>query len=120
VYADFPFSKVNVKVVGWAVSDKSLLQGDTSSITVYTNKDSGGAPECAEACGRFFHQDNNYVGCSGGTAKHYDQSLWLTSGFEGGAGGDWGQRVSSEYFLQTMNDENVHIVLHEMVCSTSS
>ena len=43
-------------------------------------------------------------------------SLWLTDGMgETGAGGDWGQRVGSEYFLETMNEENVHIVLHELV-----
>lgn len=41
-------------------------------------------------------------------------SLWLTEGMQGGAGGDWGQRIGSEYFLQTMNDENVHILLHEI------
>ena len=36
----------------------------------------------------FFHQDGNYSGCPGGAARHYDLSLWLTSGFNGGAGGD--------------------------------
>ena len=43
-----------------------------------------------------------------------DQSLWLTDGFQGGAGGDWGQRVGSDYFLDAMNQEDIHIVLHEM------
>lgn len=111
----FPYSNVRVNVVGWAVRDRSLLQGSTSGIDVYTNLDSGGAPECAPACGRFFHQDNNYSQCPGGTARHYDQSLWLTDGFGGGAGGDWGQRIGREYFMNALNTENIHILLHEMV-----
>lgn len=40
-------------------------------------------------------------------------SLWLTAGMEGGAGGDWGQRVGSEYFLGAL--DNPHIWLHEFV-----
>ncbi|KAH7107019.1 hypothetical protein BKA62DRAFT_765578 [Auriculariales sp. MPI-PUGE-AT-0066] len=109
----FPYSSVPVTVTGWAVYNTSLMSGVTSE-TIYTNKDSSGAPECAEACGRFFHQDNNYSGCSGGSAKHYDMSLWLTEGFSGGAGGDWGQRVGREYAMQNINLDSMHIILHEM------
>jgi hypothetical protein len=43
-----------------------------------------------------------------------DESLWLTDGFQGGAGGDWGQRVGQEYFMQNVNSENIHIYLHEL------
>jgi hypothetical protein len=32
----------------------------------------------------------------------------------GGAGGDWGQRVGIEYFVSAVNSDNIHIVLHEM------
>ncbi|KAG6368311.1 hypothetical protein INS49_002516 [Diaporthe citri] len=110
----FPYSSVPVKVVGWAVRDKNLLQGSTSGIDVYTNQDSGGIPECDPACGRFFHQDNNYGSCPGGAARHYDVSLWLTDGFSGGAGGDWGQRIGREYFMGALGTANIHILLHEM------
>ncbi|KAI9150660.1 Xyloglucanase [Paramyrothecium foliicola] len=113
-YDNFPFTSVKVNVVGWAVRDKSLLQGSTSGIDVYTNKDSGGIPECAPACGRFFHQDGNYNSCPGGAARHYDQSLWLTDGMAGGAGGDWGQRIGREYFMGALNSDSIHILLHEM------
>lgn len=41
-------------------------------------------------------------------------SLWLTDGFEGGAGGDWGQRMGSDYFLQSVEQEDIHIHLHEL------
>ncbi|KAI0555264.1 hypothetical protein F4679DRAFT_159962 [Xylaria curta] len=113
-YDNFPYSKVDVNVVGWAVRDKSLLQGSTSGITVYTDKDADGIPQCAEACGRFFHQDNNYNSCPGGASAHYDHSLWLTDGFGGGAGGDWGQRIGREYFMGALGSSDVHILLHEM------
>ncbi|KAI1757236.1 hypothetical protein F4782DRAFT_219426 [Xylaria castorea] len=113
-YDNFPYSKIDVNVVGWAVRDKSLLQGSTSGITVYTDEDADGIPQCSEACGRFFHQDSNYNSCPGGADAHYDHSLWLTDGFGGGAGGDWGQRIGREYFMGALGSSDVHILLHEM------
>jgi hypothetical protein len=113
-FDNFPFSKINVNVVGWAVRDTGLLEGDTSAIDVYTNKDKAGVPECAPACGRFYHQDGDYSGCPNGADRHYDQSLWLTDGLGGGFGGDWGQQVGKEYMLSTLRAENIHILLHEM------
>jgi hypothetical protein len=114
-YDNFPFSTIKVNVVGWAVRDRNLLTGSTSGIDVYTNTDSEGAPECAPACGRFFHQNGDYSQCSGGASRHYDQSLWLTDGFQGGAGGDWGQRIGVGYFMGALSSSNIHILLHEMV-----
>ncbi|KAF1961708.1 hypothetical protein CC80DRAFT_463089 [Byssothecium circinans] len=113
-FEKFPYKTAEVNVVGWAVQDKSILQGDVSKIQVYTDKDGEGIPQCSEKCGRFFHQDNNYSGCPAGAARHYDLSLWLTPGMNGGAGGDWGQRIGQEYFLQSINSENIHILLHEL------
>ncbi|PSN74699.1 hypothetical protein BS50DRAFT_481078 [Corynespora cassiicola Philippines] len=113
-FEGFPYDTVDVNVVGWAVNDKSILEGDVSDIQVYTDKDGGGIPQCAESCGRFFHQDNDYSGCAAGADRHYDQSLWLTPGMQGGAGGDWGQRIGQEYFLQNIDADNIHILLHEI------
>ncbi|KAL5342076.1 hypothetical protein BJX70DRAFT_410822 [Aspergillus crustosus] len=110
----WPYDTVEVNVVGYAVTDTSLLEGDTSGVDVYTTTDSEGAPECDPACGRFFHQDGDYSACPGGEERHYDQSLWLTDGFEGGTGGDWGQRVGTDYFLQNIKADNIHIYLHEI------
>jgi hypothetical protein len=104
----------DVNVVNWAVKNKNQLQGDVSEIQVYTDVDAEGIAQCAESCGRFFHQDGNYVGCKAGADRHYDNSLRLTPGFGGGAGGDWGQRVAQEYFLQNVDAENIHIYLHEV------
>ncbi|MER5182997.1 cellulose binding domain-containing protein [Streptomyces sp. NPDC002896] len=115
-YNDWPYATVPVKVVGWAVKDRSLLQWNDDSVDIYVNNlDDGGAPQCAPPCGRFFHQDGDYSQCPGGAARHYDQSLWLTKGMGfGGAGGDWGQRVDQEYFTGALDAENVHIYLHEV------
>lgn len=110
----WPYADVPVRVVGWAVRDRSTLQWSDSSVDIYVNDINENAPQCAAACGRFFHQDGNYSRCPGGAARHYDMSLWLTSGFGGGAGGDWGQRMGSEYFVGALNSENIHIYLHEV------
>ncbi|KAK1142751.1 hypothetical protein N8T08_007383 [Aspergillus melleus] len=110
----FPYETVDVNVVGYAVKDKSLLEGDTSGIEVYTTTDADGIPECDPKCGRFFHQDGDYSACEAGADRHYDQSLWLSDDFEGGAGGDWGQRVGQQYFVESLGQENQHIHLHEI------
>lgn len=70
-FEKFPYKTVDVNVVGWAVKNKSQLQGDTSGIQVYTTTDSGGIPECDPKCGRFFHQNNDYSQCAAGAARHY-------------------------------------------------
>ncbi|WP_327316528.1 hypothetical protein [Streptomyces sp. NBC_01235] len=114
-YDNWPYTTVPVNIVGWAVKDRSTLQWTDNSVDIYSGVlDDAGAPQCAPDCGRFFHQDGNYSKCPGGTARHYDQSLWLTKGFQGGAGGDWGQRVGQEYFTSVLNQENIHIYLHEV------
>ncbi len=111
---NWPYKQVSVKVVGWAVRDRSQLKWSDNSVDVYVNDISENAPQCSEPCGRIFHQDGNYSGCPGGSAHHYDMSLWLTDGMNGGAGGDWGQRIGQEYYVGALGQENIHILLHEM------
>ncbi|KAL1900746.1 hypothetical protein Cpir12675_000759 [Ceratocystis pirilliformis] len=114
-FDNFPFSKVSVSIVGWAVNDASLIEGSTEGLDIYTNdKDADDIPQCAASCGRMFNQDGQYSACAGGAGSHYDQSLWLTDGFGGGAGGDWGSRMGTEYFLQGMETGNTHIYEHEI------
>lgn len=111
----WPYTNVPVNIVGWAAKNRSTLQWNDNSVDIYAGVlDGAGAPQCAPDCGRFFHQDGNYSRCPGGAARHYDQSLWLTKGFQGGAGGDWGQRVGQEYFTSALGQENIHIYLHEV------
>ncbi|KAF0640842.1 hypothetical protein FPSE5266_02371 [Fusarium pseudograminearum] len=111
---NFPYEDVKINVVGWAVKDKSLLQGSTTGLDIYTDTDVEGIPQCSEKCGRFFHQDGDYSQCPGGAERHYDNSLWLTDGMQGGAGGDWGQRIGREYFMDLLGTKNIHILQHEI------
>ena len=110
----WPYQEVPLKVVGWAVRDRSTLQWSDSSVDIYVNNIRENAPQCSEPCGRFFNQSGNYPNCPGGAARHYDMSLWLTAGMNGGAGGDWGQRIGSEYFVGNLDADNIHILLHEI------
>ncbi|GAA4449719.1 cellulose-binding domain-containing protein [Phytohabitans houttuyneae] len=111
---NWPYTDVPVNVVGWAVRDRNQLQWTDSSVDIYVNNIRENAPQCSEPCGRFFNQSGNYPNCPGGASRHYDHSLWLTDGFGGGAGGDWGQRMGREYFVNARNSENIHIFLHEL------
>ncbi|MFJ7995592.1 hypothetical protein ACIQ7D_00170 [Streptomyces sp. NPDC096310] len=114
-FEGFPYQNVPVDIVGWAVKNRSTLQWTDNSVDIYTNVlDGEGAPQCAPDCGRFFHQNGDYSKCPGGAARHYDQSLWLTKGFQGGAGGDWGQRIGSEYMVGARGQEDIHILEHEI------
>ena len=111
-FEGWPFQNVSAQVVGWAASDASKLQGSTDGIEVYSTADAEGIPECDPRCGRFFHQDGDYSECPSGPEGRYDMSLWLTEGMEGGAGGDWGQRIGSEYFLGAL-DHRSRVFHHE-------
>jgi hypothetical protein len=111
---EWPYQQVPVRVVGWAVRDRSTLQWTDNSVDIYVNDIRENAPQCATACGRFFNRNGSYPNCPGGNARHYDMSLWLTAGFGGGHGGDWGQRMGSEYFVNNRNNENITILLHEI------
>ncbi|MEV7098090.1 hypothetical protein AB0M80_35145 [Amycolatopsis sp. NPDC051045] len=113
-YDNWPYRDVPLKVVGWAVRNRNTLQWSDNSVDIYTGNINENAPQCAPECGRFFNQGGSYPRCPGGIARHYDMSLWLTAGFGGGAGGDWGQRIGSEYYVNSLNNDNIHILLHEM------
>ncbi|RMI40096.1 hypothetical protein [Streptomyces triticirhizae] len=111
----FPYARVPVTVVGWAAADRSTLRWDDDAVDLHIGDlDAAGAPRCAPECDRFHHQDGDYSQCPGGEARHFDQSLWLTDGFGGGAGGDWGQRMGSEYLIDALGQEDITILLHEI------
>ncbi|KAF7546854.1 hypothetical protein G7Z17_g8133 [Cylindrodendrum hubeiense] len=113
-YNGFPYTKVDINIVGWAVKDTSLLEGSTTGYDVYTDLDADGIPMCNIGCSRDAHLDSDYSACAGGADSHFDQSLWLTDGLDGGFGYSWGQQVGREYFMNNIDTENIHILLHEM------
>lgn len=115
----FPYTRVPVKVVGWAAMNRATFNwadGEHPGLMYIGDDSHEDAPQCAQECGRFFHREAGYQypGCSGGRANHYDMSLWLTEGFQGGAGGDWGQRVGRSYFTGAIDQPTLHILSHEM------
>jgi hypothetical protein len=115
-FEDWPYKDVQVKVVGWSARNQAQLPRlAISEGKFYGDKDGGGIPQCAPSCGRFFNQNGQYNKCPGGADFHYDMSLWLTDGFQGGAGGDWGQRLGTDGFLAELTKKDIHIFLHEMV-----
>ena len=98
-YNCWPFGHIPVRVVGVAVAARQRAAwGDDEGVPVYVGDFREGAPQCPEACGRFFHTDGDYSGCEGGDDQHYDLSLWLTDGFDVAVGSDWGQRMAPESF----------------------
>ncbi|KAF5648653.1 endoglucanase type F [Fusarium sp. NRRL 52700] len=68
-------------------SFRALLLAMTSTL----NFDVDGVPMCPVASARDAHLDGDYSGCKAGTGRHYDHSLWLKDGLEGGFGHNWGQ-----------------------------
>ncbi|KAF5531775.1 endoglucanase type F [Fusarium phyllophilum] len=97
-YNGFPYDEVKVNIVAYAVKDKSQLQGSTTGYEVYSELDADGVP----------------IGCKAGADRHYDHSLWLKDGLEGGFGHNWGQEVGREYFMNNLDSDSIHILLHEM------
>lgn len=86
-FEGFPLTQLNVNVVGYAVKDKALLEGDTTGLDIYTTVDPNGVPECDPRCYRATHLDGNLSDCPGGKDNRYDISLWLDDELLGQMGG---------------------------------
>lgn len=114
----FPLTSLNVSVVGYAVKDVALLEGNTAGLNVYTTVDIDGVPVCDTRCYRAAHLDDGGLeDCPGGEQNRYDISLWLDEALEGqlaGYGYNWGEELPPDYFLDNLDTENIHILLHEM------
>jgi hypothetical protein len=116
-YDCFPFSKIQVKVTGWAVRDRATLQWtDDAFVPIYVNQLSEGAPTCPAACSRFAHQDKSYQfpQCNGGAANRFDQFVWLQESYNAPNGWDMGAHVDRAGFTNTVSGTGLyHIWLHE-------
>lgn len=124
-YENWPYASLNVKVVGWACANPALILNKQSNEIVYTDYITDGLsktdskipaklPVAPASLSRFEHfTDPNYA-YPGGSDKRFDMYLWGTSNFGGGAGGDWGQRVSDDYILSVLTSTEAHIIEHEM------
>jgi M6 family metalloprotease-like protein len=121
-FEGWPYEHVNVDVVGWAVSDESLILDRHDDEVVYTtctvdelHSSNSAIPEALpyapsedSRAEHYYDSDYEYPG------TRFDMYLWGTTSFEGGAGGDWGQRVSDEYILQNLDAQDAHIIEHEI------
>ncbi len=128
-YEDWPYDHVTVKVVGWAVLDRNCLLDLQPDEVVYDNLisdyDSSGdtsngvetipdklpsAPIENSRADHFMETDYIYPG------ERFDMYLWATQGFPsiGGCGGDWGQRLSDDAYLNMLSGTGLHVLEHEL------
>ncbi|KUF98721.1 Coiled-coil domain-containing protein 93 [Phytophthora nicotianae] len=104
-YQCWPIEKIEVSIVAYAVKDKSIMDWTDNSLgTIYEGiLDAEGSPTNADTSA-----------CKG---KPFDMSFWpSTKPGEGaiGTGGDWGQRVEVNDMLNTMDGEEMLVLLHEI------
>lgn len=116
------YNHVDVNVVGWAVSDESLILDKQDDEVIYTtcttddlHSTNSAIPELlpyapVENSRADHFADTNYEY----PGTRFDMYLWGTTSFQGGAGEDWGQRVSDDYILSVLDSENAHILEHEI------
>lgn len=126
------YDHVDVKIVGWAVLDKSVLQDLQPDEIVYDNlisdydstyDTSNGVdtipdklPSAPSEISRFDHFADSSYSYPGGLDKRFDMYLWGTQGFPniGGCGGDWGQRLSDTAYLNMLDGSGIHVLEHEI------
>lgn len=124
-YDGWPYGTIPVKVVGWAVADPTQILDKQPNEIVYTDyiidelsNSTPGIPSklpvAPSSLSRFDHFTNPNYNYPGGLDKRFDMYLWATSNFGGGAGGDWGQRMSDDYILSTVNNYEIEIQEHEI------
>ncbi|KAE9333430.1 hypothetical protein PF008_g14444 [Phytophthora fragariae] len=127
-YDCWPYDKINISVVGFAVRDKSIMDWDDDSLgTIYEGiLDDEGSPKCPDECYKHQYQaaSSDTSGCK---SKPFDMSLWPTArpgdnpddttaldADAVGTGGDWGQRVWVVDMLNKMDQAEMDVILHEM------
>lgn len=130
-YENWPYDHIDVKIVGWAVIDKSCLLDLHDDEVVYTDTEfydsqydtSNGyetipdkLPVAPSELSRFDHFFDKSYQYPGGLDKRFDMYLWATQGFPaiGGCGGDWGQRLSDNAYLNMLNGQGIHVLEHEL------
>lgn len=127
-FEGWPFKEIPVKVVGVAVDNKALVVDPQPDEVVYTKYSQDGLskdepnipanlPEAPLECSRMEHWENpsyTYAACPQGPKGRFDMYLWATTNFNGGVGGDWGQRMSDSYYLSNLNTTHITMLEHEL------
>jgi len=132
-YENWCYDHIDVKIVGWAVIDESCILDRQPDEIVYTDtipydsqydnvpdRENNPVPDkeplAPSELSRFDHfNDPNYE-YHGGLDKRFDMYLWGTQGFPsiGGCGGDWGQRLSDDAYINMLDGSNIHVLEHEI------
>ncbi len=133
-YDGWEYEHIDVKIVGWAVLDKNCLLDLQPDEVVYDNlisdydssaDTSNGIeeipdklPSAPDEMSRMWHFDNNTgFNYPNGLESRFDMYLWATQGFPsiGGCGGDWGQRLSDDAYMNMADSgAGVHVLDHEI------
>lgn len=124
-YENWPYTSIKVKVVGWACVNPALILNKQPNEIVYTDYITDGLnatdstipvklPVAPDPLSRFEHFTESQYAYPGGIDKRFDMYLWGTTNFGGGAGGDWGQRMSDDYILSILNADQDEIMEHEL------
>ncbi len=129
-YENWPYEHVDVNIVGWAVLDASCIVDPQPDEVIWDNlitdydstyDTSNGveeipdklpsAPEELWSFNYFTDRSHVYPG------TRFDMYLWCTQGFPsiGGCGGDWGQRLSDDAYINIAESgSNMHVHVHEV------
>ena len=131
-YDGWKYDHIDVKIVGWAVLDKNCLLDLHDDEIVYDNlitdydsqyDTSNGIetipdklPSAPDEISRFEHFAEADYQYPNGLENRFDMYLWATQGFPaiGGAGGDWGQRLSDDAYINMLDGTNIHVLEHEI------
>lgn len=131
-YENWPYEHIDVNIVGWAVLDKSVLLDLQPDEIVYDNLisdydssyDTSNGIEtipdklssAPSELSRFDHFTDKSYQYPGGLEKRFDMYLWATQGFPsiGGCGGDWGQRLSDDAYINMLDGMGIHVLEHEI------
>lgn len=126
------YDHIEVNVVGWAVLDKSVMLDLQPDEVVYddliepydsTYDTSNGVetipdklPSAPSELSHFDHFADSSYEYPGGLDARFDMYLWATQGFPsiGGCGGDWGQRLSDDAYLNMLDGTGIHVLEHEI------
>uniref|UniRef100_M4BWX1 RxLR effector candidate protein n=1 Tax=Hyaloperonospora arabidopsidis (strain Emoy2) TaxID=559515 RepID=M4BWX1_HYAAE len=116
-YGCWPYDEIEINVVGFAVTDASLLdwKDDSLGLIYEGDLDAEGVPQCPQTCYRFLdNAPNTWADTSECKGEPFDLSLWPKDDLVGGLGYDWGQEVNLENMLQSIDMEQLTIIAHEI------
>ena len=124
-YEGWPYEHVKVNIIGWAVINKNSLLDLHNDEVVWSDTEfdelsntQPGVPSQlpvapADLWTFNFFTDRNHVY----NGQSFDEYLWCTQNYGdfGGCGGDWGQRLSDNYYLAAATGNGApHIYWHEL------